>query len=108
VNRLFYRDNLPVLRESIASESVDRLYLDPPFKSNQDYNVLFGDRHGTRAAAQIEAFENTWQWDNAAARARTKRSWRPAARCRCSYEAPHVPRHERHAGVHRDDGAAAA
>ena len=45
------------------------VYLDPPFKSNQDYNVLFAEKDGTRAAAQIKAFEDTWQWDTEAARA---------------------------------------
>lgn len=60
LNRLFFGDNLSVLRESIASESVDLVYLDPPFKSNQDYNVLFKDHAGTKAAGQIKAFEDTW------------------------------------------------
>ncbi len=45
------------------------MYLDPPFKSNQDYNVLFAEQDGTRAAAQIKAFEDTWRWDQAAAAA---------------------------------------
>lgn len=47
--------------------SVDLVYLDPPFNSNQDYNVLFQEQDGTRAAAQIKAFEDTWRWDQAAA-----------------------------------------
>jgi adenine specific DNA methylase Mod len=67
VNRLFYGDNLDVLRRHVADETVDLVYLDPPFKSNQDYNVLFAE-HGTKAAAQIKAFEDTWTWDEAAAR----------------------------------------
>jgi site-specific DNA-methyltransferase (adenine-specific) len=67
-NRLYYGDNLDVLRRHIADESVDLVYLDPPFKSNQDYNVLFAD-HGVRAAAQIKAFEDTWSWDEVAAAA---------------------------------------
>lgn len=68
-NRLYYGDNLEVLRRYIADETVDLVYLDPPFNSNQDYNVLFHERNGTRAAAQIKAFEDTWQWDESAARA---------------------------------------
>ncbi len=67
-NHLFYGDNLTVLREHIADEGVDLVYLDPPFNSNQDYNVLFTERNGSDAAAQIKAFEDTWHWDmNAAA-----------------------------------------
>lgn len=66
-NLLYYGDNLDVLRRHIGDESVDLIYLDPPFKSNQDYNVLFAEQDGTRAAAQIKAFEDTWRWDRAAA-----------------------------------------
>lgn len=68
-NLLYYGDNLDVLRRHIDDETVDLVYLDPPFNSNQDYNVLFAEQDGTRAAAQIKAFEDTWQWDEAAARA---------------------------------------
>jgi DNA modification methylase len=68
-NRLYYGDNLDVLRQHIADESVDLIYLDPPFKSEQDYNVLFAEQNGTRSAAQIRAFADTWQWDQAAAAA---------------------------------------
>lgn len=68
-NLLYYGDNLDVLRRHVADESIDLVYLDPPFKSDQDYNVLFAERDGTRAAAQIRAFEDTWQWDESAARA---------------------------------------
>lgn len=50
-NLLYYGDNLDVLRRYVRDESVDLVYLDPPFKSNQDYNVLFAE-HGTKAAAQ--------------------------------------------------------
>jgi site-specific DNA-methyltransferase (adenine-specific) len=67
-NRLYYGDNLDVLRRHVRDESVDLIYLDPPFKSNQDYNVLFAEQDGTRAAAQIQAFEDTWSWDQEAAR----------------------------------------
>jgi site-specific DNA-methyltransferase (adenine-specific) len=66
-NLLYYGDNLDILRRYVKDESVDLIYLDPPFKSNQDYNVLFKERNGTQSAAQIHAFEDTWQWDEAAA-----------------------------------------
>src|SRR3990167_5195534 len=61
-NALYYGDNLRVLRESIASESVDLIYLDPPFNSQANYNVLFRSPAGKSAEAQIEAFEDTWHW----------------------------------------------
>lgn len=66
-NLLFYGDNLDILRRYIPAETVDLIYLDPPFKSNQDYNVLFAEQSGARSAAQIKAFEDTWRWDQAAA-----------------------------------------
>jgi DNA modification methylase len=68
-NLLYYGDNLDVLRRHVADESVDLVYLDPPFNSAQDYNVLFKERNGTESAAQIRAFEDTWRWDQVAARA---------------------------------------
>jgi len=68
-NLLFYGDNLDILRRYVADESVDLVYLDPPFNSNATYNVLFAEQNGSRAAAQIEAFEDTWIWDAAAAEA---------------------------------------
>lgn len=68
-NRLYFGDNLQVLRQHVADESVDLVYLDPPFKSEQDYNVLFADQDGSRSAAQIRAFEDTWCWDRASAAA---------------------------------------
>ena len=67
-NQLFYGDNLDVLRRYVADESVDLVYLDPPFNSNANYNVLFAERDGTQATAQIKAFEDTWHWDKNAAR----------------------------------------
>jgi hypothetical protein len=51
----------------IKDETVDLEYLDPPFKSNQDYNVLVAEQHGSRSAAQIKTFGDTWRWDNVAA-----------------------------------------
>lgn len=59
-NTLFYGDNLDILRDYIPSESVDLIYLDPPFNSNRNYNVLFKDESGQDSEAQIEAFEDTW------------------------------------------------
>ena len=67
-NALIYGDNLDVLRRHIADDSVDLVYLDPPFNSNAAYNVLFGGGGAGRAAAQVRAFEDTWHWDDAAAR----------------------------------------
>src|ERR1700738_2877789 len=62
-NALYYGDNLSVLRSSIADESVDLIYLDPPFNSNASYNVLFKALSGKGSQAQIEAFEDTWHWN---------------------------------------------
>jgi site-specific DNA-methyltransferase (adenine-specific) len=61
--KLYFGDNLQVMRTHIANASVDLIYLDLPFKSNQDYNVLFAEQDGTRSAAQIKAFEDIWRWD---------------------------------------------
>lgn len=69
MNKLFYGDNLEILREHIPADSADLIYLDPPFNSNRDYNVLFREQDGTRAAAQIKAFGDTWEWNTAAAAA---------------------------------------
>jgi 16S rRNA G966 N2-methylase RsmD len=75
-NQLYYGDNLEVLRQHIKDESVDLIYLDPPFNSRQDYNVLFTERachersrRGTRSSSQIMAFEDTWKWNVDAERA---------------------------------------
>lgn len=69
MNLLYYGDNLDVLRRHVDDESVDLVYLDPPFNSNASYNVLFAEHDGARAASQIKAFEDTWRWDQGAARA---------------------------------------
>jgi site-specific DNA-methyltransferase (adenine-specific) len=68
-NHLYYGDNLQVLREHIRDETVDLIYLDPPFNSNATYNVLFRGPSGDQSQAQIEAFEDTWHWNNAAEKA---------------------------------------
>jgi len=61
-NTLYYGDNLDILKRYIPDDSVDLVYLDPPFKSNQNYNVLFKEKNGSQAASQIRAFEDTWTW----------------------------------------------
>jgi len=73
-NLLCYGDNLGFLTDTglFPDECVDLIYLDPPFNSQQDYNVLFKEATGTPAAAQIKAFEDTWRWDMAANEALTE------------------------------------
>jgi site-specific DNA-methyltransferase (adenine-specific) len=65
-NTLFYGDNLEILREHIASGSIDLVYLDPPFNSARNYNVLFKDEGGKDSESQITAFEDTWHWNHVA------------------------------------------
>ena len=60
-NKLYYGDNLPILR-GFPDECVDLIYLDPPFNSNADYNAIFRDESGQRTNAQVQAFEDTWRW----------------------------------------------
>src|ERR1700679_490854 len=69
-NQLYYGDNLQILRgkdadgrDFIADQSVDLIYLDPPFNSRQDYNVLFAEKDGSRSASQITAFKDSWEWN---------------------------------------------
>ncbi len=68
-NKLYYGDNLEVLRRYVKDESVDLIYLDPPFNSRQDYNVLFAEKDGSQSSSQIHAFEDTWEWNIDAQRA---------------------------------------
>lgn len=68
-NALYYGDNLDVLSRYVRDETVDLVYLDPPFKSNKNYNVLSVEQDGSRSAAQIKAFDDTWTWDQGAAQA---------------------------------------
>ena len=67
-NSLYYGDNLDILRRYVRDESADLIYLDPPFNSNQTYNVLFQEKDGSQSASQIKAFGDTWHWDEQAAR----------------------------------------
>ena len=62
-NQLYFGDNLDILRNHVADASVDLIYLDPPFNSNANYNVLFQEKGGQQSAAQITAFEDTWHWN---------------------------------------------
>jgi len=61
-NTLFYGDNLEIIRQYLADESIDLIYLDPPFNSNRNYNVLYKEESGTESTSQIKAFEDTWHW----------------------------------------------
>ena len=62
MNQLYFGDNLDIMREHIPDDSVDLIYLDPPFNSKATYNVLFQEKNGTQSRAQITAFEDTWHW----------------------------------------------
>lgn len=66
VNTLFYGDNLEILRRHFYDGSIDLIYLDPPFNSEADYNILFKERTGEQSAAQIRAFSDLWHWDQEA------------------------------------------
>src|SRR5664279_1147381 len=59
---LYYGNNLDILRRYVKDETVDLIYLDPPFNSNAAYNVLFAEHDGSNSSAQIEAFSDTWHW----------------------------------------------
>jgi DNA modification methylase len=68
-NCLYYGDNLDILRRYVGDETIDLIYLDPPFNSKATYNMLFEEHDGTKSAAQFQAFEDTWHWDHSAAAA---------------------------------------
>ena len=68
MNQLYFGDNLQVLRDHLAPESVDLIYLDPPFNSKRDYNLLFKSPKGQKSEAQIEAFKDSWTWGEQAER----------------------------------------
>lgn len=69
MNRLYYADNLDVLREHFKDESTDLIYLDPPFNSQASYNVLYREPTGQQSKAQVEAFVDTWHWNDSAEQA---------------------------------------
>jgi 16S rRNA G966 N2-methylase RsmD len=62
MNTLYYGDNLDILRNKIKDETVDLIYLDPPFKSGVNYNLLFQAAGDDAVDAQVEAFKDTWKW----------------------------------------------
>ena len=66
-NRLHFGDNLDILRREVPDESVDLIYLDPPFNSSANYNVLFKEKSGEESSAQIRAFDDTWHWNQESA-----------------------------------------
>ena len=65
-NTLYYGDNLEVLRKHFPPECIDLIYLDPPFNSKADYNILFKEQSGEQSVAQIQAFSDFWHWDKTA------------------------------------------
>lgn len=65
-NQLYFGDNLAIMRDYVPDESVDLIYLDPPFNSKATYNILFAEKDGKQSPAQITAFEDAWAWDKAA------------------------------------------
>ena len=69
MSRLYFGDNLDVMRERISTASADLIYLDPPFNSNANYNVLFDEATGNKSSAQTEAFQDTWSWGEPSASA---------------------------------------
>ncbi len=102
---LYFGDNLDILREHIKDESIDLIYLDPPFNSKQAYNLLFKTPKGQNSDAEITAFEDTWHWGDQAETRVFRTS--PSIQHRCvrndSVLAPLLER-KRHDGVCHDDG----
>ena len=86
---LYYGDNLPILR-TLPSNSVDLVYLDPPFNSKRDYNLLFRSPAGEQSDAQITAFEDSWHWGEQAERERRQRRTHRSAKPRFAPQS-HVP-----------------
>jgi len=68
-NKLYFGDNLKILRDYVEDASVDLVYLDPPFNSSATYNVLFKEKSGEESAAQVTAFEDPWGMDGHCPRA---------------------------------------
>ena len=108
-NALYYGDNLEILREHIPDESVDLIYLDPPFNSQATYNVLFRAPTGEQSQAQIEAFEDTWHWNATAEQAFDEVMHKRQHRRRRN-AAGHavVSERKRRDGLPHDDGRSAA
>jgi site-specific DNA-methyltransferase (adenine-specific) len=105
-NALYFGDNLDVLRRYVQDESVDLIYLDPPFNSNASYNVLFAEQDGSRAASQINALHDTWHWDQSAAHAYeefTASAPTEASQALQAFRTP--PGLQRHARLPIDDGS---
>jgi len=67
-NHLYYGDNLDILGRYIEDDAADLVYLDPPFNSNRDFNIIFGEQDVSDTRAQVQAFEDTWHWDQESAR----------------------------------------
>jgi site-specific DNA-methyltransferase (adenine-specific) len=65
-NALYYGDNLEILRHKVPTESIDLIYLDPPFNSQADYNILFKESTGEQSTAQVQAFSDFWHWNSEA------------------------------------------
>ncbi len=67
-NVLYFGDNLEILRnrEYFPDECIDLIYLDPPFNSKKDYNILFKENGGVESEAQIQAFTDSWHWTQVA------------------------------------------
>src|ERR1700693_2835682 len=103
-NGLYYGDHLTILRESIPDASVDLIYLDPPFNSNASYNVLFKAPGGEQSQAQIEAFEDTWHWNEHAERAFDEVVRSGNTEAANMLRAVRDSRRERHDGLSYHDG----
>ncbi len=93
-NQLYFGDKLALLRKYVPNDCVDLVYLDPPFKSNANYNVLFKEHTGTPSQGQMTAFEDSWHWsvEDEAAYQETTRQGADARSCGCSKDcAPFSP-----------------
>jgi site-specific DNA-methyltransferase (adenine-specific) len=67
MNTLYFGDNLEVLKKHVAAESVDLIYLDPPFNSNAQYSLIYKTPSGSQVDAQVRAFKDMWRWEEDAA-----------------------------------------
>ena len=105
-NLLYYGDNLDILRRYVKDETVDLVYLDPPFNSNTNYNVLFAEKDGSKAASQIQAFSDTWTWNQESESifAEIVTAGGRVADCLQAFRT--FLGRMRHAGLSRDDGPA--